>query len=191
VWAFQQTALLWHLAVAALYGVIALCVLCQRPVVARQKQWLHQATVVASLLGSAVLLQTLRLPSSPVYHVALPSVQGVLGWACVWLGWAGTLAALVQLGPCFGLLAAYRGRVCQTGLYALMPHPMYVFQLLSLFGCWLLSPSPAGGLLLLGVAGLTWLRAREEDRLLAPYRPPNEVRRAAVPAAGCEVGYSS
>lgn len=90
----------------------------------------------------------------------------LVGTAIQLAGVAMVAAGLLSLRRSFGVVPANRG-VRHGGLYRIVRHPIYLSELLMLFGTVLISPTPGNWLLLVGECGLQYGRALAEERFLS------------------------
>jgi protein-S-isoprenylcysteine O-methyltransferase Ste14 len=97
------------------------------------------------------------------------------------LGWGLALLSLAYLRRSFSVTPQAR-RIRQSGPYALVRHPMYLGNILSVMGLGLAVGTVPGLALTLGIAGLQAARAYFEERVLAAAFPDYAPYRAKVGA---------
>ena len=100
----------------------------------------------------------------PVAHLTLPmqAISNVL----IFGGNAGAVYVLCRLGRAFAIMPEAR-QLETDGPYALVRHPLYVFETIALFGLMLQFEQPWALLITVGATTLMGARAVNEERVLA------------------------
>lgn len=113
--------------------------------------------LVGSFFGTSVLFL-------PVADLTLPmqAVSNVL----IFGGNTGAVYVLYRLGRAFAILPEAR-QLETSGPYALVRHPLYVFETIALFGLMLQFQQPLAVLITVGATILIGARAVNEERVLA------------------------
>ena len=96
---------------------------------------------------------------SPLY----PFYMSIIGFAVGIIGAAFSIWAISHLKRSFGLRAAVRTLVT-SGPYGRIRHPLYVGEIVHIFGIALLSATPVGLYLFAGAVVLQIVRAKIEER---------------------------
>ena len=94
----------------------------------------------------------------------------ILGDIVIILGYSWSLFSLAGLGRSFGLFPEVRGLVTR-GPYKIVRHPLYLVELVALFGLMLPVFSPLAMVLFILAAGLQIWRTYFEERALLPFFP--------------------
>jgi protein-S-isoprenylcysteine O-methyltransferase Ste14 len=153
---FSATHRFTDLPYVAMNGCIVYFVIRRRPADRLDVSW---TTRIAVAVGTYVPL-LLR----PIGESLVPDAVTA---AFTLLGILTSLAALVALGRCFGLMPAHRGRISQAGVYGWVRHPMYAGYLISNIGLILAYASWRNLLIFLFSTAGQILRIRHEERVLS------------------------
>ncbi|MHB1317776.1 MAG: methyltransferase family protein [Anaerolineae bacterium] len=144
------------LLVAAFNLLVVYLFLARRPISGARSQPLG---ILAAFLGTFVP------PFAGLFSVTRPSLA-LAGALISTLGMVWSLAALLSLGRCLGILPEARGLVTR-GPYALVRHPLYLGHIVTTLGLVLPALSVTAALFWLGTVALQLWRAHYEERALA------------------------
>lgn len=130
------------------------------------------------LPGALVALAGTFLPAIPV--AATPREDDLtimaLSSALMLFGTSLSIASLLALGRCFGVLPEARGLVTR-GPYARIRHPLYLSEAVSLLGLVVATASPFMGMVFALHCGLQYWRALNEEKALQDAFPEYEAYR--------------
>ena len=124
---------------------------------------------LAAVLGTEASLAIGVVPFAP-----LPVPLALLTMVPVLVGVLGALVVLMWLGRQFSIMPEARSLVT-SGPYAIVRHPLYVCELVALFGFALQHIQPWALVLFLAQAALQFVRMIYEERVLAAAFPEYEI----------------
>ncbi len=104
----------------------------------------------------------------PVAHLSLP--MQIFAAVLIGLGSLGSLLVLSQLGKSFSILPEAR-KLVTGGPYALVRHPLYTVEIITIIGTALQFEAPWSWAIALVVMTLLWIRSHYEEQVLARAYP--------------------
>lgn len=132
-----------------------------RPVAKSQGLLPRAFGVIGTFAGVGIL-------QLPVAHLSLP-VQ-IFAAVLIGLGSLGSLLVLSQLGKSFSILPEAR-KLVTGGPYALVRHPLYTVEIVTIIGTALQFQAPWSWAIALVVMMLLWVRSHYEEQVLARAYP--------------------
>jgi len=120
---------------------------------------------VTAVAGTFAALLFLYLPLAPI-----SAEMGIVSSILIFLGLGLTTYALLYLGRSFSIMPEAR-RLITGGPYAIVRHPVYVFEEIAVIGIMLQYAQPWAGVLLIVHIGLQMARASFEEKVLAATFP--------------------
>jgi protein-S-isoprenylcysteine O-methyltransferase Ste14 len=132
-----------------------------RPV-AKSQGFLPRAFGVIGTFAGVGILQL------PVAHLSLP--MQIFAAVLIGLGSLGSLLVLSQLGKSFSILPEAR-KLVMGGPYALVRHPLYTVEIITILGTAMQFKSPWAWAIALVVVTLLWIRSHYEEQVLARAYP--------------------
>jgi protein-S-isoprenylcysteine O-methyltransferase Ste14 len=119
----------------------------------------------AAAAGTFLAIAFLALPAAP-----LPPELSLVSAGLIIFGTLATIVALIWLGRSFSIMPEARVLVT-SGPYALVRHPVYLFEEITIFGIMLQHAQPWSFVLFACQFGLQLLRIRYEERILTQTFP--------------------
>lgn len=146
-------------------AILVILFLIRRPVAGRRSPF----------LGAVIALAATFFPAIPANAPILEDdiTLMIMSSVLILVGTSLSIASLVVLGRCFGVLPEARGLVT-TGPYALVRHPLYLSEGVSVLGLVVATASPTIGCLFVLYCGLQYWRALGEERALRSIFPEYE-----------------
>jgi protein-S-isoprenylcysteine O-methyltransferase Ste14 len=151
------------LVLSVLFSALLLVLLLVRRVPAGKTRGLLPRAVAAA--GTFLAIAFLALPGAP-----LPEALSMISAGLIILGTLATIVALIWLGRSFSIMPEAR-RLVTTGPYALVRHPVYLFEEITIFGIMLQHAQPWSFVLFAWQFGLQLLRIHYEERILTQVFP--------------------
>jgi protein-S-isoprenylcysteine O-methyltransferase Ste14 len=148
---------------AAAFDLLLVYVLAvrDRPVAKSQGILPRAFGVIGTFAGVGIL----RLP---VAHLNLP--MQIFAAVLIGVGSLGSLLVLSKLGTNFSILPEAR-KLVTSGPYALVRHPLYTVEIITIIGTAIQFQAPRSWLIALVVVTLLWIRSHFEEQVLARAYP--------------------
>ena len=148
---------------AAAFDLLLVYVLAvrDRPVAKSQGVMPRAFGVIGTFMGVGIL-------QLPVAHLSLP--MQLIAAVLIGLGSLGSLLVLSQLGKSFSILPEAR-KLVTSGPYALVRHPLYTVEIITIIGTALQFQAPWSWAIALVVVTLLWIRSHYEEQVLARAYP--------------------
>jgi len=136
-------------------------------VVERDRRWIYSWIVLAAFVAAVFLIKHETLLAGAI-HRSTTLLAGLCADAIVLAGLAIALWARVELGRNWNLNPSIQEdhELIERGPYAYVRHPLYSGLVLMFLGTVLWYGSWIGGILFVACLIGTWLKLREEERLL-------------------------
>lgn len=136
--------------------------------VVRDKPVLKARGVLPRFFGFAGTFLGVGILQLPVAHLAMPAQ--ILAALLVGIGSVASFVVLWRLGKSFSIMPEAR-KLVTTGPYAVVRHPLYGVEMITIVGTAMQFRQPWAGLIAAGVVALLWIRSVYEEAVLAAAYP--------------------